>query len=604
MPQALKLMLWLYASALLIAPQTPGRPQDSSDDLESASSEMRPMLERYAVDRRTLAESESTPLSSLARDRMRRFYREWSKRLRTVRFEAISQSGKVDYLLFRNQLAHELRALDFDEKQITETELLVPFASVIVKLGEDLRHMQFTSAAEAAATLEAIRRKVEDSNKSLKSVRCSPFVGNRAANEVERLRAELKRWFDFYNGYDPLFTWWVPTTYKRLDSDLQSYATNIREQKAGVKRGDTTVIIGNPIGRDQLISELQYEMIAYTPEELLVLADREFAWCENEMRRASREMGDGEDWHKALEKVKTDYVQPGKQPGLIRSLAVEAIDFVQAHDLVTVPEMARESWRMEMMSPERQLINPFFTGGDVLSVSYPTDSMTYEQKTMSMRGNNIHFARATVFHELIPGHELQGFFARRYRTWRRPFETPFYIEGWSLYWEMLLWDMNFAKSPEDRIGMLFWRMHRAARIIFSFNYHLGRWTPQRCIDFLVDTVGHERQNAVAEVRRSFLGQDPPLYQAAYMLGGLQLRYLRKELVDSRKMTDRQFHDAVLKENAIPIELVRAELVNQTLSRDLKPTWKFYGEVHSEKQSNTRQHLRDLVPVSSANGSNF
>ncbi len=576
--RALRLVLCAFVTALLIVPQTAERQQGSSDRLQSPQSEMRAMLERYATDRETLAKSEPTPFSSTVRDRMRNFYGEWEKRLETVSFDDISQSGKVDYLLFRNQLRHELRALDFEEKQITETQPLVPFGPAIVKLAEDLRRMHFISAPQAAAALQRLKSQVEDATKSLKNVRCSPFVANRAANEVERLQAELKQWFDFYNDYDPLFTWWVPVTYKQVDSDLQTYAANIREQKAGIKPGDTTTIIGNPIGRDQLVSELQHEMIAYTPEELLVLADREFAWCENEMKRASREMDYGDDWHKALEKVKSDYVEPGKQPELIRDLAVEAIDFVRTHDLVTVPDMARETWRMEMMTPKRQLINPFFTGGDVLSVSYPTESMTYEQKMMSMRGNNIHFARATVFHELIPGHELQGFFARRYRTWRRPFETPFYTEGWSLYWEMLLWDMDFAKSPEDRIGMLFWRMHRAARIIFSFNYHLGRWTPQQCVDFLVNRVGHERENAAAEVRRSFLGQDPPLYQAAYMLGGLQLRYLRKELVDSRKMTNRQFHDAVLKENAIPIELVRADLINQKLTRDFRPTWRFYGDI--------------------------
>ena len=51
--------------------------------------------------------------------------------------------------------------------------------------------------------------------------------------------------------------------------------------------------------------------------------------------------------------------------------------------------------------------------------------------------------------------------------------------------------------------MLFWRMHRCARIIFSLSFHLGKMTPQECIDFLVDKVGHERDNATAEVRRSF-----------------------------------------------------------------------------------------------------
>jgi uncharacterized protein (DUF885 family) len=228
------------------------------------------------------------------------------------------------------------------------------------------------------------------------------------------------------------------------------------------------------------------------------------------------------------------------------------------------------------MTPERQLVNPFFTGGEVISVSFPTAGMTHEQKMMSMRGNNIHFARATVYHELIPGHHLQGFMTARYRTYRAPFSTPFWGEGWALYWEMQFWDLNFAKSPENKIGMLFWRMHRAARITFSLNFHLGKMTAQESIDYLVKRVGHEVDNATAEVRRSFSGQVDPLYQAAYLLGGLQIRGLHKELVGSGKMTNRAFHDAVLKENRIPIEMVRASLTGQRLSRDFVSNWKFYG----------------------------
>jgi len=119
-------------------------------------------------------------------------------------------------------------------------------------------------------------------------------------------------------------------------------------------------------------------------------------------------------------------------------------------------------------------------------------------------------------------------------------------------------------------------MHRCARIIFSLSFHLGKMSPQQCIDFLVERVGHERDNATAEVRRSFATSYGPLYQAAYMLGGLQIRALRKELVDAGKMTDREFHDAILKENRIPIEMVRAILTKQKLARDYKPDWKFYN----------------------------
>jgi uncharacterized protein (DUF885 family) len=165
----------------------------------------------------------------------------------------------------------------------------------------------------------------------------------------------------------------------------------------------------------------------------------------------------------------------------------------------------------------------------------------------------------------------------RYQTHRGLFGTAFWTEGWALYWEMLLYDRDFLHSPEDRVGMLFWRMHRCARIIFTLEFHLGRMSPRECIDFLVKRVGHEPDNATAEVRRSFGGGYGPLYQCAYMLGGLQLRALHRELVDSGKMTDRAFHDAVLRENRMPIEMVRAIVTGQTLTRDFSSQWKFYGQ---------------------------
>ena len=162
----------------------------------------------------------------------------------------------------------------------------------------------------------------------------------------------------------------------------------------------------------------------------------------------------------------------------------------------------------------------------------------------------------------------------RYHTQRNLFGTPFWTEGWSLYWEMLLWDLGFPKTPQDRMGMLFWRSHRLARIIFSLKVHLGQMTPQEAVDFLVARVGHERANAEAEVRRSFNGTYSPLYQAGYMIGGLQIRSLHRELVQSGRMTNRDFHDAIMQGGRMPIEMVRARLLQTPLTRDHRPAWKF------------------------------
>jgi hypothetical protein len=289
-------------------------------------------------------------------------------------------------------------------------------------------------------------------------------------------------------------------------------------------------------------------------------------------------MGLGDDVMAAIEKVKNLYVPPGEQPDLIRDLAREAEDYVEANDLLTVPPLAREVWRMQMMTPERQRVNPFFTGGEVISVSFPTDTMEHADKIMSLRGNNIHFARATVFHELIPGHHLQGFMNQRYNEHRRAFRTPFWGEGWALYWEMLLWDRGFQRSPEDRVGMLFWRMHRASRIMFSLGFHLGRMTPEQCVELLVERGGHEVANAEAEVRRSFNGSYPPLYQLAYMMGGLQFRALHEEMVVSGDMTNRAFHDAVLQGGSMPVEMVRVRIRKERIPRDYTARWKFEGQL--------------------------
>jgi hypothetical protein len=335
---------------------------------------------------------------------------------------------------------------------------------------------------------------------------------------------------------------------------------------------------GQPIGADGLRAHLAHDMMPYTPAELIAIAEVEFEQLEVELLKASRAMGHGDDWRAAQEAVKRLAVPPGEKPGLVRDLAYEAEEWVVSRGSVTVPPLAREVWRMGMMSPERQLTSPFFLGGEQITISYPTDAMSHEDKLMSMRGNNPHFNRATVHHELIPGHHLQGFMNSRFNNHRSLFGTPFWTEGWALYWEMVLWDQEFPRGPEDRIGMLFWRMHRAARIIFSLSYHLGIMTEAEAVDFLVDRVGHERANAAAEVRRSFEGNYSPLYQVAYMMGGLQFRSLRRELVDSGRMTERDFHDAILQGGTMPVELVRARLLDGAgLTREYTSRWRFAGD---------------------------
>ena len=87
-------------------------------------------------------------------------------------------------------------------------------------------------------------------------------------------------------------------------------------------------------------------------------------------------------------------------------------------------------------------------------------------------------------------------------------------------------------------------MHPCTRVVFSLGFHLGKMTLPEGVDFLVGKVGHEWENAMAEV----------------------------------KVTERAFHDAVLREGILPVELVRAAITDQKVGRDFAPGWQVVGDL--------------------------
>jgi len=587
--------------------------------VSARTSEMADVIARFASDQQVLQRRYDAPDSPAQRTRTRAFYVSWRARLGELAFDKLSQEAKADYALLENHLRYQLELMDREEIQRTEMLPLLPFADRVLRLQDERRDLKTIDAQASARTLADVAKMVDSLRALLEPAparaagdsangmprparvpapKVSRTVGNRAADQLDQIRNTVSVWYRYYNGYDPLFSWWVTNPYQKLDEAMRRYATTIRTRIVGIQpapvvaagagagaaqapRNAATAnepIIGDPIGAEGLAVDLRHAMIPYTADELIAIAEKEYAFSLSEAKKAARELGLGDDWKAAMEKVKNMYVEPGKQPDLIRDLANEADAFFAKHDWVTIPALAREDWRMEMMAPERQRVSPFFLGGDLILVSYPTADMTDEEKLMSMRGNNPFFSRATVFHELNPGHHLQGFMTARYNTHRRVFSTPFWNEGQSLYWEMFLWDHDFHVTPEDRLGALAWRMHRSARIVFSLSFHLGKMTPEQAIEYVVDKVPFERANAEGEVRRSFNGSYSPIYQAAYMLGGLQLRALYKELVMSKKMTDREFHDAVLQGGPMPITMVRARMANVKLTRDGASPWRFADDL--------------------------
>lgn len=540
------------------------------------ATELVQMIQIYQADRGALSRLYSNRLSTEYFDRMQEFNQDYLETLESLNYNSFSEDGKIDYVLFRNYLEKELAELDLDRRAFDGVASVLAFAPPLEEFVVGRRRAVRPEAQTLAASWDKIATQVDQQLANLPNTSKYTSWQNAdlAAQAVESLNKVTAEAYSYYYDYDPEFTWWMPASWERLDASMKKYASALRAHYTNSVKDDGSGIIGRPIGREALEKQLAFEMIAYSPEELIAEAEKQFAWCEEEMLKASNELGFGDDWKAALEMVKESYLPEGEWPAEVIRLAEEATSYMEDNDLLTIPPLAKETWRTTMISAKRQKVSPFFLGGEVIQISYPTSEMSYDDKMMSMRGNNPHFSRATVQHELIPGHHLQQFMNQRHMTHRRLFRTPFWTEGWALYWEFVLWDRDFPRDAKDKIGMLFWRMHRCARIIFSLNYHLENMTPQECIDLLVDKVGHETANAEAEVRRSFEGSYGPLYQIAYMMGALEIYSLRDEMVNSGKMGEKEFHDLILTQNAMPIEILRAKVTGNPLKKNHKASWRF------------------------------
>ena len=303
-PRVLLVVLFLCSFAIPLPAQNGSRTRPEK------VSEMRPAIERYTLDRGSLRRSYPGAMSPNRRARLKKFYEESLSSLKSLDFDSLSQDGKVDYLLFKNHLEYELRQLAIQEKQIAEIQPLIPFAATIIELEEARRRMEPINSGKTAATLTELKKQVDEQRRAVeKGFQGKKTVANRAVAAMTALRNNLRNWSTFYNGYDPLFTWWNEEPYRSLDQALTNYSNFVAEKIVGIRvtqseatrgpgspgpqrqssspnarPGDTSDIVGDPIGREALISELRSEMIPYTPEEIIAIGAMEMAWWENEGR--------------------------------------------------------------------------------------------------------------------------------------------------------------------------------------------------------------------------------------------------------------------------------------------------------------------------------
>ncbi len=132
-----------------------------NSDLDLSNSPMRPYIESFSIDRTNLLRYYAVELNPARAERMKRFLTNWRERLKEIDFDSMPQDGKVDYVVFRNYLDHEMKKLDFDATQQTETAPYMPFAGAIIGLEESRKKTTPLKPQDAAMKLTALSTDIE-----------------------------------------------------------------------------------------------------------------------------------------------------------------------------------------------------------------------------------------------------------------------------------------------------------------------------------------------------------------------------------------------------------------------------------------------------------
>jgi uncharacterized protein (DUF885 family) len=186
---------------------------------------------------------------------------------------------------------------------------------------------------------------------------------------------------------------------------------------------------------------------------------------------------------------------------------------------------------------------------------------TYYVNTSKLDQRPLWEVPALSLHEAVPGHHHQ--IALQQELEIAPFRRNFtgftaFTEGWGLYAESLGRDMGLYDTPERRMGELSYQMWRAARLVVDTGIHAMGWDKARAVEFMRENTALTEANIDAEVNRyiSWPGQ-----ALGYMIGRLKILELRRraEQALGDRFDLRQFHDAVLKNGSVPLDVLEAQI---------------------------------------------
>ena len=173
---------------------------------------------------------------------------------------------------------------------------------------------------------------------------------------------------------------------------------------------------------------------------------------------------------------------------------------------------------------------------------------------------------ALAYHEGIPGHHMQIAISQELEgvpKFRKFGGYTAYIEGWGLYSELLPKEMGLYEDPYSDFGRLAMELWRACRLVVDTGIHAMKWTRQEGIDYYVNNTPNATSDGVKMVERHIV---MPSQATAYKVGMLKILELREDakMQLGDKFDIRQFHDVVLKNGPVPLNVLE-NFVNEWIA---------------------------------------
>jgi len=166
-----------------------------------------------------------------------------------------------------------------------------------------------------------------------------------------------------------------------------------------------------------------------------------------------------------------------------------------------------------------------------------------------------------VLHESVPGHHLQISIAQEMQDvpeFRKQLNYTSFVEGWALYSESLGPEIGFYADPYSKFGYLSAQMWRAVRLVVDTGVHSMGWSRDEAIQYFEENTGQPHLNSVVEVDRYIVWPGQAL---AYKVGQLKIVELRRQAEQQlgAKFDIRGFHDAVLDQGALPLDILEKQV---------------------------------------------